>query len=113
MTHAIEAHSFSGGIEPESVEARILQDADRLDSIGLVGVARCFYTAGRMGSALYDPADATGATRERDDRRFALDHFYTKLLKLAGSFQTETGARLARERDTRLRKFLDDFRAEI
>jgi uncharacterized protein len=113
VTHAIEAHSFSGGIEPESVEARILQDADRLDSIGLVGVARCFYTAGRMGSALYDPADATGATRERDDRRFALDHFYTKLLKLAGSFQTETGARLARERDTRLRKFLDDFRAEI
>ena len=98
---------------PESLEAKILQDADRLDSIGLVGVARCFYTAGRMGSALYDAADTTGETRDRDDKRFALDHFYTKLLKVAGSFQTETGARLARERDSRLRQFLDDFRAEI
>jgi uncharacterized protein len=113
VAHAIEAHSYSGGIPPESLEAKILQDADRLDSIGLVGVARCFYTAGRMGSALYDPADAMGETRGRDDKRYALDHFYTKLLKLAGSFQTATGARLARERDTRLRQFLDDFRAEI
>jgi uncharacterized protein len=113
VVHAIEAHSYSGGIAPESLEAKILQDADRLDSIGLVGVARCFYTAGRMGSALYDPADASGETRGRDDKRYALDHFYTKLLRLAGSFQTATGSRLARERDTRLRQFLDDFRAEI
>jgi uncharacterized protein len=113
VAHAIESHSYSGGIEPESLEAKILQDADRLDSIGFVGVARCFYTAGRMGSALYEPADAIGETRPLDDRRFALDHFYTKLLKLAGSFQTETGARLARERDTRLRQFLENFRAEI
>jgi uncharacterized protein len=113
VTHAIEAHSYSGGIAPESLEAKILQDADRLDSIGLVGVARCFYTAGRMGSALSDPTDATGETRNRDEKRFALDHFYTKLLKLAGSFQTATGERLACERDTRLRQFLDDFCAEI
>jgi len=113
VVHAIEAHSYSGGILPESLEAKILQDADRLDSIGLVGVARCFYTAGRMGSALYDPADASGETRGRDDKRYALDHFYTKLLRLAGSFQTATGSQLARERDTRLRQFLDDFRAEI
>ena len=113
VTHAIEAHSYSGGIPPESIEAKILQDADRLDSIGTVGVARCFYTAGRMGSALYDEKDAAGEARERDDRRYALDHFYTKLLKLAGSFQTDAGARMARERDSRLRQFLHDFRAEI
>ena len=113
VRHAIEAHSFSGGIPPESLEAKILQDADRLDSIGLVGVARCFYTAGRMGSALYDPGDAAGEERERDDKRYALDHFYTKLLKLAGSFQTATGTRLATERDARLRQFLEDFHAEI
>lgn len=113
VTHAIESHSYSGGIAPESLEAKILQDADRLDSIGFVGVARCFYTAGRMGSALYESADATGETRQLDDKKFALDHFYTKLLKLAGSFQTATGARLAQERDTRLRQFLEYFRAEI
>lgn len=113
VTHAIESHSYSGGISPESLEAKILQDADRLDSIGFVGVARCFYTAGRMGSALYDAEDATGETRQLDDRRYALDHFYTKLLKLSGSFQTATGSRLARERDSRLRQFLENFRAEI
>jgi uncharacterized protein len=113
VAHSIESHSYSGGIQPESLEAKILQDADRLDSIGFVGVARCFYTAGRMGSALYETADATGESRALDDKRFALDHFYTKLLKLAGSFQTKTGARLARERDTRLRQFLENFCAEI
>jgi uncharacterized protein len=113
VAHAIESHSYSGGIVPESLEAKILQDADRLDSIGFVGVARCFYTAGRMGSALYDLSDAAGETRTLDDRRFALDHFYTKLLKLAGSLQTATGARLAQERDTRMRQFLENFRAEL
>ncbi len=113
VAHAIEAHSYSGGIKPESLEAKILQDADRLDSIGFVGVARCFYTAGRMGSSLYDAADATGKQRTLDDRKYALDHFYNKLLKLAGSFQTKTGSQLASERDARLRQFLDSFCAEI
>lgn len=109
VAHAIESHSYSGGIKPESLEAKILQDADRLDSIGFVGVARCFYTAGRMGSSLYnsDPEHVL------DDKKYALDHFYTKLLKLAGSFQTATGTRMAEERDVRLRQFLDNFRAEI
>lgn len=113
VTHAIEAHSYSGGIPPETLEAKILQDADRLDSIGFVGIARCFYTAGRMGSALYHAEDAAGEARTLDDKRFALDHFYTKLLKLAGSFQTATGSRMATERDIRIREFLEHFRAEI
>ncbi len=98
VAHAIESHSFSGGIKPESLEAKILQDADRLDSIGFVGVARCFYTAGRMGSALYNPDEYHAL----DDKRYALDHFYTKLLKFAGSFQTATGHRMAEERDARI-----------
>jgi uncharacterized protein len=109
VAHAIESHSYSGGIKPESLEAKILQDADRLDSMGFVGVARCFYTAGRMGSALYNP----DPDHRLDDRRYALDHFYTKLLKLSGSFQTATGQRMAAERDVRLRQFLDNFQAEI
>jgi uncharacterized protein len=113
VAHAIESHSYSGGIKPETLEAKILQDADRLDSIGLIGVARCFYTAGRMGSALYDASDASAERRAPDDKLFALDHFYTKLLKVANGFQTATGARLAHERDSRLRQFLENFHAEI
>jgi len=113
VAHAIEAHSFSAGIAPTTLEARILQDADRLDAIGMVGVARCFYTAGRMGSALYDPADPMARARTHDDRRFAIDHFQTKLLGLATGFQTRSGARLAGERHARLKRFLDEFMAEI
>lgn len=113
VAHAIEAHSFSAGIEPRTLEACILQDADRLDAIGLIGVARCFYTAGRLGSALYDPDDPRAEHRELDDRRHALDHFPAKLLRLAQGFRTAAGRRLAAERHVRLQRFLDGFLGEI
>jgi uncharacterized protein len=113
VAHAVAAHSFSAGIEPLTLEAKTLQDADRLDAIGMLGVARCFYVAGRMGSALYDPLDAHASERPLDDRRYALDHFRAKLLKLASGFRTATGARLALVRHERLQRFLDEFADEI
>ena len=113
VAHAVAAHSFSAGIEPLTLEAKTLQDADRLDAIGMLGVARCFYVAGRMGSALYDPLDPHASERPLDDRRYALDHFRAKLLKLASGFRTDTGARLARVRHERLQRFLDEFADEI
>jgi uncharacterized protein len=113
VAHAVAAHSFSAGIEPLTLEAKTLQDADRLDAIGMLGVARCFYVAGRMGSALYDPVDPHALERPLDDRRYALDHFRAKLLKLASGFRTATGARLARLRHDRLQRFLDEFADEI
>lgn len=113
VAHAIEAHSFSAAIPPETLEARILQDADRLDAIGMVGVARCFYIAGRMGSGLYDPHDPEATTRPLDDKRFAIDHFENKLFKLAAGFQTAAGSRLAATRQARLRRFYDEFLDEI
>ena len=111
--HAIAAHSFSAGIEPVTIEAKTLQDADRLDAIGMVGVARCFYIAGRMGSALYDADDPRAAGRPYDDKRFAIDHFHTKLLKLSAGFRTAAGARMAHERHARLERFLAEFSDEI
>jgi uncharacterized protein len=111
--HAIEAHSFSAGVAPATLEAKALQDADRLDAIGMLGVARCFYVAGRLGRALYDPADPHAAHRPLDDTRYTLDHFHTKLLKLASGFQTATGARLAALRHARLQRFVDEFADEI
>jgi uncharacterized protein len=113
VTHAIETHSFSAGLTPNSLEARIVQDADRLDSLGMIGVARTFYTAGRMGSALYDPADPTALNRDYDDKRFCLDHFQTKLLHLADGFQTATGQHMAQVRHQRLKGFMETFIEEI
>jgi uncharacterized protein len=108
--HAIEAHSFSAGITPETIEARILQDADRLDAIGAIGIARCFYVAGRMGSRLYDQGDPPAEHRALDDQRFALDHFGAKLFKVAGNFQTKAGQELA---DSRTRTMQDFVRAML
>lgn len=113
VAHAILTHSFSANIAPETLEAKILQDADRLDAIGMVGAARCFYIAGRLGSALYDPADPLASNRPLDDWRFAIDHFENKLFKLADGFQTEVGRQIARERHERLRQVLDMFLDEI
>jgi uncharacterized protein len=113
VAHAIEAHSYSAGIEPTTIEAQILQDADRLDAIGMVGAARCFYIAGRMQSALYDPGDPHADTRPLNDGRYAIDHFKAKLFKLVDGFKTETGRRLAGERQRRLKRFYDEFLEEI
>jgi uncharacterized protein len=113
VAHAVTAHSFSANIHPETLEARILQDADRLDAIGMVGAARCFYIAGRMGSGLYDPTDPLAKHRPLDDKAFAIDHFEAKLFKLADGFQTATGRALAGERHARLKTVLDLFIDEI
>ena len=113
VAHAIEAHSFSADLAPQTLEARILQDADRLDAIGAIGVARCFYTAGRMGSQLYHPTDPRAAARALDDRHFATDHFRAKLLKLQHGFQTDAGAAMARQRTDVLAAFLAALEAEI
>ena len=113
VAHAVEAHSFSAAIPPRTLEARILQDADRLDAIGWIGIARCFSVSGRLGRALYDPADISAAQRPYDDSRFALDHFHTKLLTLADGFQTETGAAMAAERHKVMLQFVEGFTAEV
>ena len=111
--HAIAAHSFSANIAPQTIEAKILQDADRLDAIGMIGVARCFYIAGRMGSALYDWQDLMAERRELDDRNFAIDHFRTKLFGLSQGFKTATGQQMAAQRHASLTEFYNDFLAEL
>jgi len=113
VAHAIEAHSFTANIAPLTLEAKILQDADRLDAIGMIGAARCFYIAGRLGSGLYDPFDPLAQGRPLDDKAYAIDHFETKLFKLADGFQTATGRLLARVRHDRLIQVRDLLIDEI
>lgn len=109
VAHAIEAHSFSAGIAPRTLEAQLVQDADRLDALGAVGLARLFYTAGRMGSQLAHGADPLGAGRPLDDKAFALDHIEVKLATLPATMNTAAARRLG---EARL-QWLRDFRAQF
>src|SRR5450830_1757705 len=95
-----------------AIEAQIVQDADRLDALGAVGLARLFYTAGRMNSQLAHADDARGSQRVLDDRRYALDHIACKLETLPASMQTAAGRRLAEQRVQWLRDFRATFIAE-
>lgn len=112
VAHAIEAHSFSAGIAPTTIEAKIVQDADRLDALGAVGLARLFYTAGRLGSALAHAEDPLGTVRALDDKAYALDHIEVKLATLPATMQTAAGRRLGEERLQWLRQFQATFVAE-
>lgn len=111
--HAIEAHSFSAGIAPRTLEAQVVQDADRLDALGGIGLARTLAVGTALGRPLYDPVDPFCEHRSPDDRTYTLDHFYTKLLTLAGSMQTVTGRAEAERRTAFLRSFLEQLRSEL
>ena len=111
--HAIAAHSFSAQIEPETVEAKVVQDADRLDAIGAIGIARCFSVGGALGTQLYDLAEPFPAGRQPDDKSFVVDHFYVKLLKLAAMMRTNTGRQEAERRTAFMRQFLAQLGEEI
>jgi uncharacterized protein len=113
LAHVIETHSFSAGLAPETMEAKIFRDADRLDAIGAIGIARCFHVGGRMDGALYDLGDPGAKARPLDDRAYALDHFAVKLFKEANAFLTQEGQRLAAVRTQRMTDFVIMFRAEI
>ncbi len=113
IRHAIEAHSFSAGIAPETVEAKVVQDADRLDALGAIGLARCIAVGAALGRPVYAPQDPFCRERAPDDRGASVDHFYTKLLKLAGTMQTAAGRREAERRTAFLRAFLAQLESEI
>ena len=112
VAHAIEAHSFSAAIAPTTIEAKIVQDADRLDALGAVGLARMFYIAGRMHSALAHPSDPLAEQRELDDRAYSLDHIMVKLARLPEMMQTEAGRDMANERLGKLLVFRKEFAQE-
>jgi uncharacterized protein len=111
--HAIAAHSFSARIAPETAEARILQDADRLEALGAIGLARMFLVTGQMGGGLFDPADPMALNRPLDDRRFALDHLEVKLFGLVETMQTATGRAMAAERAEWIHSFRTRLLSEI
>jgi uncharacterized protein len=113
IAHAIEAHSFSAGIEPRTLEAEVVQDADRLEALGAIGIARCFATTGAMARPLYCPDDPFGVARALDDKAYALDHFELKLFRVAETLRTASGRAEGQRRAAFLRAYVAQLRLEI
>lgn len=113
VRHAIEAHSFSAAIPARSLEAKVVQDADRLDSLGAIGIARCLLVGGRLNRPLLCAEDPFCDRREPDDSRYTIDHFYAKLLTLPATMQTGAGRELAEQRAEVMKNYLDTLRAEL
>lgn len=115
----IDAVSFKGaGVKTDmpTLEGRCVQDADRLDAIGAIGIARAFAFGGHFGRAIYDPEQPPELHASFADYKAkggpSINHFYEKLLLLKDRMQTNTGRRLAEERHRFLETFLAQFFAE-
>jgi uncharacterized protein len=116
ILHAITAHSFSRGIEPYTLEAGIVRDADRLDSLGAIGILRWAITGTirrTPQTQAYHPDDPFAEQHKPDDRVYMLDHFFTKLLKLPDGMITKTGRRMAEQRVAFMREYLDELKEEL
>ena len=116
ILHAIAAHSFSHNIEARTLEARVVRDADRLDSLGAIGVLRWAITATirrTPRTRTYHPSDPFAEQHQPDDSAYMLDHFFTKLLKVSDSMTTETGRRIARRRANFMLDYLDELKSEL
>ncbi len=116
ITHAILAHSFSRGIEPQTLEARVLRDADRLDALGALGIMRWSIVGAQRSNQQtrsYNPDDPFAQQRLPDDRTYMLDHFFVKLFKIAETMTTTTGRTMAQRRAAFMHSYLHELKSEL
>ena len=110
---AIADHSFSRNKIPKTVEGKILQDADRLDALGAIGIARMFSVGGAENRPIYNTSDPFCYIRPPDDKSWTVDHFYRKLLILEKKMNTKFAKKEAKRRTKFLKKFLTELKQEI
>jgi len=113
IIHCIHAHSFSAKVACETLEAKVVQDADRMEAIGAIGIARCLMTGGAMKQRLYDPDEPFPVRRPYQDSVQSVDHFFAKLLGLASTMQTGHGKEIAKHRTAFMLQFLHELAEEI
>lgn len=109
----IRDHAFSKGVLPRDLEGRVVQDADRLDAIGAIGIARCMATCSEMQRPFYESKDPFCRSREPDDKQWGIDHFYKKLLRIPDTLHTATARIIAAERAAAMHAFLAQLEREI
>lgn len=113
ISHAIESHSFSANIPPETIEAKIVQDADRLDALGAIGIARCFITGGILNRPIYCADDPFCETRPPEDQQYTVDHFFQKLFLIADTLQTAAGRAEGERRKELMKEFMHHMKNEV
>ena len=113
VAEAIRDHSYSRGARPQTDLGRALQDADRLEALGALGLCRTLSCGARMGAQYFDPRDPWAHDRELQDTKFTVDHFFTKLLKLPATMNTTAGRDEAERRVAFMRAFLDQLSEEL
>ncbi len=113
VSDAISTHSFSKHQTPKTIIGKILQDADRLDALGAIGIARAFTVGGIEKRNLYNSTDPFCRKRLPDDNKFTLDHFFKKLLILSKLMHTKTAKNEASRRTKVLKNFIRDLKLEI
>jgi len=113
ISDAIRDHSFSQKRTPQTIEGKILQDADRLDALGAIGIARVFATGGLLKRPIYNIDDPFCKKRNPDDKTWTVDHFFQKLLKLESLMNTKSGKLEAKKRTRVLKDFLKQLKQEL
>jgi uncharacterized protein len=113
IVQCIREHPFSLGQAPSTLEGRVLQDADRLDAIGAIGMARCFAVCGELNRPLFHGTDPFCRAHPPDDKSFGLDHFYNKLLRIPDGLHTEAARAMAVSRTQFLCGFLRQLEEEL
>jgi uncharacterized protein len=118
ILNIISTMSFKGGNYSaiQSLEGKVVQDADRLDAIGAIGIGRTFAYSGAKGQLMYDPEipvrEKMTKDQYRNEKSTAVNHFYEKLLKLKDTMNTSCAKKLADERHAFLESFLEQFFSE-
>lgn len=119
VTSIVKSSSFKGaGVKDnlDTLEGKIVQDADRLDAIGAIGIARCFAYGGSKGRQIYDPEVKPEMHQSFEQYKknlsSSINHFYEKLLLLKDRMNTKTGKKLANDRHTYMEGYLKEFFAE-
>ncbi len=105
--------SFTKGIIPNLLESKILQDSDGLEATGAISIMRTYSSTGQMKRPFYNAEDPFCTKREPDSKKYALDLFYTRLLKVEGRMHTKTAKQIAKHRTAFLKTFLKEFKLEL
>ena len=114
VSDIIRTHSYSKKLVPGSLEGKILQDADRLDAIGAIGLARTFSVGGSESRCIYNPVDPFWESeRQLDNAQWTLDHVRSKLMVLKNSMHTKTAKKIAEGRTEFMELSVNQLRNEI